>query len=152
MHNIVNKARQFIAPVIQDLGYEVVDIEYKSLYNKMNLTFYIHKEGGVTLDDCQKVNDALYGPLEEYDITDGRTYILNISSPGLDRPLKTDNDLKRNLNTDVEVNLIECINKQYKIVGQLVDFDTDTIVININDTPITINRTNIKLLVPHIKF
>ena len=77
---------KYIAPIIEDMGYEVVDIEYKKLYNQMNLTFYIYKQGGITIEDCERVNNALDAPLEQYDITQGQPYILNISSPALTGP------------------------------------------------------------------
>lgn len=152
MDSIIANANRDIVPIIESLGYEVVDVEYKSYHKKMHLTFFIHKEGGVSLDDCQKVNDALDKPLEEFDITNGRAYILNISSPGLDRPIKSDDDLRRNLNTDVEINVIEKVDKKQKLVGQLSSYDSTSITIKIGEQLVLIDRTNIKLLVPHIKF
>lgn len=152
MLNAIINAKKNIAPIIEDMGYEVVDIEYKKVFNDMNLTIFIHKAGGITLEDCEKVNAALNEPLETYDITNGKPYILNISSPGLDRPIRTDKDLKRNIDTEIEILLIEPAYKKRKIVGKLIDFNDENIKVVYNGKKIALNRTNIKLIKPYIKF
>lgn len=152
MLNTIINAKKYIVPIIEDMGYEVVDIEYKKVYNEMNLTFFIHKAGGITLVDCERVNDALDEPLETHDITNGESYILNISSPGLDRPIRTDKDLKRSLDTEIEVLLTEPVHRKKKYNGKLIDFDDDVVKISYNGKETALNRTNIKLIKPYIKF
>lgn len=152
MADVLSQAQKYIAPIIEDMGYEVVDIEYKKLYNQMNLTFYIYKQGGITIEDCERVNNALDAPLEQYDITQGQPYILNISSPGLDRPIKTDKDLSRNMNTEIEVALHQPQNKKKKLSGELIGFDETTIRILSKGKETIINRNNIKKILPYIKF
>lgn len=152
MNETIINAKKDIVPIIEQLGYEVVDIEYKKIYNEMNLTFYIYKEGGISIEDCEKVNNALDQPLETYDITNGAAYVLNISSPGLDRPIITDKDLKRNINTEIEIMLIQPMQRKKKYVGKLVDYDENSLKIIYNGKEIAIIRTNIKLIKPYIKF
>ena len=86
-----------VVPVIEEMGYEVVDIEYAKKSDGMNLIFYIDKDEGVKIEDCEKVSRAIDGLLEELNPTDDSPYILSVSSPGLDRPLKTERNFKRNL-------------------------------------------------------
>ena len=95
MAKTIEIVKEKICPIISELGYEVVDVEYSKKVDGMNLTFYIDSPNGITLDDCERVHKAIDGPLDELDPTGDATYILNVSSCGLDRPIKTDSDLKR---------------------------------------------------------
>lgn len=149
---VLERATNLIKPIVEELGYELVDIEYKSLYGKMNLTVYIYTPHGVTLDDCEKVNNALDQPLEENDITDGKSYILNISSPGLERPFKTDRDYQRNLDNQIEVFLKQPIEKMHTVIGKLKEVGDEDISIIIKGKPTKINKSNIKSARPYVKF
>ena len=149
---VIEKCEQNIVPAITALGYEVVEISYVKKYGKDTLTFYIWKKEGVSLDDCVAVNDALEGPLEANDLTDGREYVLNVSSPGLDRELTTDDDLRRNLDIDLEATLKVFIDKKGKIIGKLTAYDATTITLSNNNQTTAIQRSNIKSLKAHIKF
>ena len=83
-----------IRPIIEEMGYELVDVEYKKEYDGMSLIFTIDKEEGVTIDDCEKVNKVIDPIIDELNPTDDQPFTLVVSSPGLDRQLKTDRDLK----------------------------------------------------------
>ena len=86
-----------LTQIIEDLGYELVEIEYIKKADGMNLTFYIDNTDGIKIEDCEKVSRTIDPILEELNPTDDVPYILNVSSPGLDRPIKTDRDLQRNI-------------------------------------------------------
>jgi ribosome maturation factor RimP len=118
----------------------------------MNLTFYIYHKNGITLEDCEKVNNALEEPLDRFDITNGAPYVLNISSPGLDRPIVSEADFRRSLDTEVEVLLKEKIGKKTKLWGILTQYDEQKIVLTKDNTNTEILRPNIKLVRPYIKF
>ncbi|GHV00176.1 ribosome maturation factor RimP [Clostridia bacterium] len=106
MSKVIDIIREKIFPIIEGLGYEVVDAEYKSLPDRnMHLVFYIYNEKGVSLDDCEKVSNAIDGPLDELDPTGGAPYCLDVSSPGLDRPFKTARDFERNTGKAIEIKL-----------------------------------------------
>lgn len=152
MSKVVLLAKAKIAPIIEEIGYEVVDIEYEKIYDEMNLTFYIYKKEGISLEDCEKVNNLIELPLDEIDITEGESYVLNISSPGLDRPIITKKDYERNIDTEVEIILIEPISKKKKLEGKLLSFDESTVTINHKTKQITIQKSNIKTTRPYIKF
>jgi len=106
MSKVVDIVTEKIVPIIEALGYEVVEVAYGSRPDRqMHLTFFIDSVSGITLDDCEKVSNAVDGPLEELHPTDGQPYALDVSSPGLDRLFKTERDWLRNVGREVEIGL-----------------------------------------------
>lgn len=112
-----------ITPIIEDLGIEFVDVEFKKLHNSNTLIVFIDKEGGVNLSDCEAVSKAIDAPLDEIDFTKGAPYNLNVSSPGLDRPLKRVADFKRNVGNEVNVNFFKGFNGFKTLTGDLVSYE-----------------------------
>ena len=125
---IVEKVDSLIRDTIERLGYEIVDIEYKKQYGQMNLTVFIDIEKGVSLDDCETVHNAVNPILDEADPIDG-TYILNISSPGLDRPFKKQRDFERNYGREVEVKLYAPLMGKKNYEGVLKEKTDSTVTI-----------------------
>lgn len=120
---VIDKCNSKIVPIIIDLGYDVLEVEYAKKVNGMNLTFFIDKPNGITIDDCEKVNNAISDVLDEINITDDAPYILNVSSAGLDRPIKNEKDFARNKGKQVEIKLYVPKNKQKLFVGELIGFN-----------------------------
>ena len=149
MAKIVDIVKKSICPIIESLGYSVVEVEYGKKIDGLNLTFYIDSPNGITLDDCEKVHKAIDGPLDELNPTSDVKYILNVSSCGLDRPLKTDFDLRRNVGKSIEVKLYKAIEKQKLFIGKLTSFDNNTITL---DDSIQINRKDIANIVLYLDF
>src|SRR5688572_25516812 len=87
-------AEKLAIPIIEKEEFELVDIEYKKEGANWYLRLYIDKPGGITLDDCQKISNQLGDRLDEEDPIKGN-YFLQVSSPGLDRPLKKERDFVR---------------------------------------------------------
>lgn len=141
-----------VVPFINDLGYEVVEVEYAKKSDGVNLTFFIDKEEGVLIDDCEKVSKAIDGLLEEINPTEDEPYILCVSSPGIDRPLKTEWDFKRNQGKEIEITLFSKINGKKKFEGILKDFDEQSVTIEQNGQLQSFNRKQIAHIVPIIKF
>ncbi len=141
-----------VVPLIEELGYEVVEVEYAKKSDGMNLTFYIDKENGVQIDDCEKVSKAIDKVLDDLNPTDDEPYILNVSSPGIDRPLKTDRDFKRNLGKEISVSLFAKLNGKKIYEGVLKAFDENTLTIEINNEELVLSRDKIAHIVPIIKF
>ena len=141
-----------ISPIIENMGYEVVDIEYSKKSDGMNLIFYIDKDEGVQIDDCEKVSRAIDPILDEVNPTDDVAYILSVSSPGIDRPLTKERDFKRNLNKEVSITLFAKLDGKKKFDGKLISFSDSEITIQINNELKTFDRTKIAHLVPIIKF
>ena len=82
---------QIAAPMIASMGFELCDVTFQKEYGDWVLTFYIDKQDGVTIDDCEAVSKAIDPLLDEYDPID-QEYVLSVSSLGIDRPLKKDRD------------------------------------------------------------
>lgn len=141
-----------ITPVIENLGYEVVEIEYVKKSDGMNLTFYIDKEEGVDIEDCERVSRAIDPVLEEVNPTNDAPYILSVSSPGIDRPLKTERDFKRNLGKEISVTLFAKLDGKKVFEGKLDEYDNETITITEKEKQIKLNRSQIAHIVPVIKF
>lgn len=131
--NIVEKTVEKLAnSVTQDLGLELVDIEYKSLRRQPHLTVYIDKPGGVSLEDCEKVSKSLGELLDGEDPIPYR-YILEVSSPGPARSLKKAADFRRFQGHDVQIKTYEKMNGRRNFKGVLKNFQEDFIIIETNE-------------------
>jgi len=91
---IDERIRALAAPVAGSLGVELVDVEFTSEYGRRVLRIYIDRPGGVTVEDCERVSREL-GTILDVEDPIPQSYNLEVSSPGLDRPLKTENDFSR---------------------------------------------------------
>lgn len=149
--SFMTKLSDLCENVTSKLGYELVDVEYIREKNNYFLRVYIHKPNGVNLDDCQIVSKELGIRLDEEDIIK-RAYYLEVSSPGLDRPLKTEKDLKRNIGKDVEVSLYKQIDGVKKYEGILISYDSSSINLQILDKVVNIPKKAISLIKLTIKF
>jgi ribosome maturation factor RimP len=141
-----------ICPIIEELGYEVVEVEYVKKSDGMNLTFYIDNDKGIELADCEKVSKAIDQILEDVNPTEDQPYILNVSSPGLDRPLKTERDFQRHIGKEIEIILFAKINGKKDFKGQLVSYNDEVVTILKNDEELSFERQKIAHIVPVIKF
>ena len=152
MSNIADNVNTFLAPIVEKLGYEIVDVEYKRLPSGMNLTVFIDSTNGITLDDCEIVHKAIDEPLDELDPTNGQSYTLNVSSPGLDRPFKTNRDFDRHIGKEVEVNLYTKVDGKKTYVGILKAYNDESVIIEIKNKNIELNRKNISKITKFISF
>lgn len=154
MYEVIMKIYEienYLSPIIEELGYELLDVEYKKKYNSMNLIVYIDKEDGITLDDCEIVHKAIDKPLDDLDPTKGASYMLNVSSPGLDRPLKKEKDYKRNLGKNIQVSFYYAHNGNKKLEGILESWTEDFISIRKSDNNIIkLDRKDISIIRPII--
>lgn len=142
-----------VSPLIENMGYEVVDVEYSKQADGMNLVFYIDSEAGVTIDDCEKVSKLIDPVLDELNPTDDAPYTLSVSSPGIDRPIKTERDFVRNKGKEIEITLFSKLDGKKVFKGTLTDFDKNTVTIKLSESEnITLSREKIAHIVPIIKF
>lgn len=123
---------EFLRPIADREGVELVDVEVK-LSKNPSLTVFIETEDGVDLDTLERFHNAIDAPLDEFDPSFSQPYTLNVSSPGLDRPFKTDRDYERNLGLDVEVRLYAPIKGQKFFEGTLVGYDGNTLTLLTKD-------------------
>ncbi len=125
-------AEDIVMPIITSNGFELVDVEYVKEASNYYLRYYIDKEGGITVDDCEIVSRALSDILDERDFIED-SYILEVSSPGLGRPLKKEKDFARSIGMEVEVHLFKAINKQKDFTGILKEYTDEDFTILIDD-------------------
>lgn len=154
MSDVRSKAEQIALNVLPPLGYELVDVEYKKLFGQQTLIFYIDtdKEGGISLDDCELVSHALDEVLDKEDITDGLAYNLNVSSPGLDRPLKKERDFVKKKGSKIEINFYAPIDGKKKMEGVLSAWTDSTVTIEVNGKELSFDRKTISIIKPVIEF
>ena len=140
------KTETLITPLIKENNFELVDVEYVKEGSASYLRVYIDKEDGITVEDCTLLSRAFNLILDANDYIDD-TYIFEVSSPGLMRPLKKDKDFQRNLGKQVELRLFKSLDKQKEFEGELKSFDKDNIIVMMEDEKeITFKRIDIALI------
>lgn len=140
------KAEALITPIITANNFELVDVEYVKEGSNWYLRAYIDKPGGITVEDCELVSRAFSDLLDKEDFIDD-AYILEVSSPGLGRPLKKDKDFARSIGEEVEIRLYKAVNKKKEDIGLLKAYDKDTVTIEHEEgDEVTYERSAIALI------
>ena len=141
MANIEEKIESLTSKPINDLGYELYDVEYVKEGKDYFLRIYIDSEKGIDLDDCEKVSNAITEALDKEDYIKEQ-YFLEVSSPGVERVLRKEKHLKDNLEAEVQIKLFKPFEGQKQYKGILKDFNNDYITIFVTEE-IKIDRKNI---------
>lgn len=141
MANIEEKIEKLTSKTINDLGYELYDVEYVKEGKDFFLRIYIDSEKGIDLDDCEKVSNLINELLDKEDYIKEQ-YFLEVSSPGVERVLRKDKHLKDNIENEIQIKLFKPIDGQKQYKGILKDFNDDYITI-LNNQEIRIDRKNI---------
>ena len=131
---------------------KLVDVEYVKKNDGMHLIIYIDKENGVTVDDCVEVSRIIDEPLEELNPTNDASYYLDISSYGLDKPLKFDWQFKKYFDKKVEVKLYRKIDDLKEFVAVLKAKNEKEVVLEINEENKTINLSDVAYILPYVEF
>ncbi|MCD7815128.1 MAG: ribosome maturation factor RimP [Lachnospiraceae bacterium] len=140
------KTEALLMPLMEKHQFELVDVEYVKEGGSWYLRAYIDKPGGITIDDCELISRALSDLLDEQDFIDD-AYILEVSSPGLGRPLKKDKDFERSIGETVEIRTFRPIDRKKEFVGILKGYDKQTVTIETeNDGAVSFTRTDIALI------
>ena len=140
MANIEEKVEKLLEPKIQEIGYELYDVEYAKEGKNYFLRIIIDKPEGIDLNDCEKVNNAITDMLDEANYIKEQ-YFLEVSSPGIERILRKDKHLEQNKGNKIVIKLFkkdEAGNKEYQ--GILKDFNEEFIEVDEN---IQVERKNI---------
>ncbi|NLG04567.1 MAG: ribosome maturation factor RimP [Clostridia bacterium] len=139
------KTEKLILPILEENQFELVDVEYVKEGSNWYLRSYIDKQGGITIEDCELVSRALSELLDREDfISDA--YIMEVSSPGLMRPLKKDKDFQRNLGKEVELRTYRLVNKEKEFVGVLKSYDQNTVTIQSEEEELVFDKADIALI------
>lgn len=142
MANIEEKVEELLKNKIENIGYDLYDVEYAKEGPNHFLRIYIDNEKGIDLEDCEKVNNEIIDDLDKADYIKEQ-YFLEVSSPGIERVLRKDKHLEQNIGNEVIVKLFkkdENSKKEYQ--GILKEFDDERIIIQ-NEEDIQIQRKNI---------
>ncbi len=140
------KTEKLLQPIIEANGFELVDVEYVKEAGSWYLRAYIDKPGGITVDDCEIVNRELGDRLDQDDFIED-SYILEVSSPGLGRPLKKEKDFLRNQGGEVEIRTYRMIDGLKEFQGILKAWDKNTVTIENEDGQEQVfERENIALI------
>ena len=143
MSKIEEKVEQLVTKPINNLGYRVYDVMYVKEGRDNYLTIFIDNDAGISLDDCEKVNNEITDMLDEANYIKDQ-YFLEISSPGLERHIRKDKQLEENIGQEINIKLFKQINKQKELTGILNAFNKETITITTEKGQnITIERKNI---------
>lgn len=140
------KVEEILLPITASGGYELVDVEYVKEAGTWYLRSYIDKEGGITINDCETVSRALSEQLDEQDFID-EAYIMEVSSPGLGRPLKKEKDYVRSVGKNIELRTYKAFDKQKEFYGILTSYDNDSVTIELEDnTTKTFQKNDLALV------
>ena len=142
MASIEDRVETLITRKINELGYELYDVEYAKEGKNYYLRVFIDRPDGIDLNDCEKVSDNINELLDEADYIKEQ-YFLEVSSPGIERILRKDKHFKNNIGNVVEIKLFKPINKEKKIIGNLKDFNKEIILVENESNETQIDRKNI---------
>jgi len=123
---IIAAVEEIVEPILSSESLELVDVQYKKEGKNWYLRVFIDKEGGITVEDCQKVSGQI-GDLIEIENIINSEHILEVSSPGLDRPLKTEKDFLRFKNRNIQASTFSPIDGQRNFKGSIADFVEKTL-------------------------
>ena len=144
MANIEEKVENLVKPIIENIGYELYDVEYAKEGKDYYLRIFIDKKDGIDLNDCEKVSNEINEILDKADYIKEQ-YYLEVSSPGIERIIRKDAQREKNIGVEIQVKLFkkdEQGKKEY--TGTLKSYNKDEITINLNDNKeIKLQRKNI---------
>ena len=143
MANIEEKVEKLLEPKIQEIGYELYDVEYAKEGKNYFLRIIIDKPEGIDLNDCEKVNNEITDMLDEANYIKEQ-YFLEVSSPGIERVIRKEKHLKQNIGQEIQVKLFrKDQNGKKEYQGKLLDYTSENITIQTSEEKIKIERKNI---------
>ena len=147
--NTRSVVEEIAIPIIESMGLTYVDTEYAKQGQDWQLTIYIDKEGGVQFEDCEAVSRAVEAVLDERDPI-AEKYILCVSSPGLDRPLKAARDFERCLGQEIDVKLYKPFDGIKEYTGTLTAYTPDSITIETDENEIIVEQKETAKICLHL--
>ena len=140
------KTEEILNPIVEKHGFDLWDVEYVKEGGNWYLRAYIDKEGGITVNDCEAVARRMNDLLDEEDFISD-SYVFEVSSPGLGRPLKKEKDYVRSMGKELEIRTYRAINRQKEFYGVLTGYTDDTVTIcTEEDEELTFQKNEIALI------
>ncbi len=149
--DIIERVKELIANYLEEYSIELVDITYRREQGGMVLRLIVDKAGGINLKECEELNNYLSETLDKENTINER-YLLEVSSPGLDRPIRTDRDFERAMGREIDITTYEPIDGRKTHMGRLIGMDKEKAVIESNGTSTVIPRAKIARAVLKIEF
>ena len=146
-----HQTEDLLKPIISELDFELVDVEYVKEGGRWYLRVYIDKPGGITVDDCEIVSRRFSEILDEEDYIQ-ETYVFEVSSPGLGRPLKKEKDFNRSIGKEIEIRTYKAIDGEKEFFGILRGYDENTVDIEDEGNIKTFERSEIALIRLALRF
>jgi ribosome maturation factor RimP len=147
----IKKLRSIVEPVCERYYFELVDLEYQRESRGWVLRVFVDKVGGVTVEDCAYISEKISKELDIHDPIP-HSYVLEVSSPGLDRPLKKKRDFDRHIGEKVNILLLENIEGKRKIEGKIIGTDEENVIIDVDSRLIHIPFSKIKKAMLIVEF
>ena len=142
--DIVNEVEMLLRPITRAMGLETVDVQVAGEAQRTVLRVLVDRpDGGITVEECAKVNEALGRQLDLYDFFPD-AYTLEVSSPGLDRPLRTDEEFRRFAGRRTEIVATEPVGGQRRFRGMLLGVVGDAVVLQVEQRQVQIPRAQIQ--------
>ncbi len=140
---VVEQMIDLTEPILEGMGYELVDAEYRLEQGRWVLRLYIDSEKGVTLDDCARVSRGIGDVVGARDLIAHR-YVLEVSSPGLDRPLRREKDFTRVIGKKIKVRTLAPVEGRRNFTGYLTDFQEGNLFMETNGQSVILPRSGIE--------
>lgn len=141
-NNVEKKTQELVGKIITDLGYELYDIEYLKGGKEYHLCIYIDRPEGISIEDCEKVNNAIDPLLDEADFIKDQ-YFLEVSSTGLEKNLRKREHFLKQVGKKIQVKLFTKINNQNTFEGLLKEYNDDFIILDVENSEIKIEKNKI---------
>lgn len=141
---IIGVVEELAKPIVDSFGLELFDVEFVKENNEWFLRIFIDSEDGITIDDCTNVSRKLSDKLDELDPINV-SYYLEVSSPGINRPLKTERDFERYIDHKIKVKLYEAVNGKKVLKGVLKSFSDGKLILACDDKEFEIDKNKIAL-------
>lgn len=138
--NTVSKVYEIVSPFAKELGLEIWDIRFVKEGTDWYLRIFIDKQGGVSIDDCVDLTHAVTKPLDDADPI-SQSYLLEVSSPGVERELVTDAHFEKYIGSDVMLRLIRPKDKVRDFSGKMISYESGNIIIELADgSELSVNK------------
>ena len=147
--NYEEKTEKLLEPIVKAFGFKTVDVEYVKEGTEYYLRAYIDKEGGITIEDCEKVSRKLEEVLDAEDFIPN-AYILEVSSPGLGRQLKKEKHFLSNIGEKVDVRLFKALDKVKEFTGVLKSYEDGRFVFDIDGKDVELSQSAIAKINLHV--
>lgn len=142
MKNLEEKITELLEPTINELGYNLYDVEYVKQGKEYHLIIYIENEKGISIDDCEKVNDGISDLLDKADYIKDQ-YYLEVSSTGIEKVIRKEKHLNDNIGNKIELTLYTKVDNTKQYIGILKSFNENELVLNVENQDKIFERKNI---------